>query len=305
MFKYIVRRIPYLFIVILGVSIITFLILHLTGDPAQLLLPPNATEQDINEFRHRLGFDDPLYVQYFRFIKGVVHGDFGLSMVYRRPAFEVVMNRFPATVELALTSMFFAIFIAVPMGIVSALKRNTIIDYFVMIFTLGGQSMPTFWLGIMLIMIFGVKIDLLPTYGRGTWQHIILPTISLGTFYLAMISRLTRSSLLEVLSKDYIRTARAKGVKERMVVLKHALKNSLIPIITVVGMQFGKLLGGAVVTESVFQWPGVGKLVITAINQRDYPIVQTVIFILALSFVLMNLLTDLSYAYLDPRIKYD
>jgi ABC-type dipeptide/oligopeptide/nickel transport system permease component len=189
------------------------------------------------------------------------------------------------------------------MGIIAAVKRNSIFDYISMGFALSMQSMPTFWLGIMLVMLVSVKLNWLPTSGRGSFAQLILPTITLGAFYMAMISRLMRSGLLEVLSEDYVRTARAKGAKETIVVMKHALKNSLIPLITVIGLEFGRLLGGAVVTESVFEWPGVGKLAITAISQRDYPVVQAVVFVLAITFVLMNLLTDLTYSYIDPRIR--
>jgi len=305
MLQYMARKLPQTIIVILGVSIITFMIMHLSGDPAQLLLPPEATEAQIQEFRHALGYDDPIHIQYVRFLKGAVRGDFGTSMVHRRPAFEVVMERFPATLELAVSAMIFAIIIAVPMGIIAAIKRNTIFDYASMGIALGMQSMPTFWLGIMLVMIFSVKLNILPTSGRGTFQQLILPTVALGAFYMAMISRLMRSGLLEVLTEDYVRTARAKGVKETLVVLKHALKNSLIPLVTVIGLEFGRLLGGAVVTETVFEWPGVGKLAVTAINQRDYPVVQAVVFVLAITFVLVNLFTDLTYSYLDPRIRFD
>ncbi len=305
MIQYLIKKLPQTILVIIGVSIITFIIMHLSGNPAQLLLPPEATEQQIEEFSEALGYNDPLPEQYFRFMKGVIKGDFGTSMVYRRPAFDIVMERFPATIQLAISSMIFALIVAVPMGILAGVKRNTIFDYTSMTLALGMQSMPTFWLGIMLVMIFSVKLRWLPTSGRGTFQQLILPMITLGAFYLAMISRLMRSGLLEVLSEDYIRTARAKGVKESLVVLKHALKNSIIPLVTVVGMEFGRLLGGAVVTEAVYEWPGVGQLALTAIGQRDYPVVQGVIFVLAITFVLVNLLTDLSYAYLDPRIRFD
>ncbi len=305
MVQYLLRKLPQAVIVVLGVSVVTFFIMHLSGDPAQLLLPPDATDAQIAEFRHSLGYDDPIYIQYARFLKGAVKCDFGLSMVHRRPAFQIAIERLPATLELAVSAMVFAIIFAVPMGIIAAVKRNTLADYTSMGIALGLQSMPTFWLGIMLVIVFSVKLGLFPTSGRGTFRHLVLPMVALGSFYLAMISRLTRSGLLEVLSEDYVRTARAKGAKEKVVVLKHALKNSLIPLVTVVGLQFGKLLGGAVVTESVFEWPGIGRLVITAIGQRDYPVVQAVVFILAITFVAVNLLTDLTYSYLDPRIRFD
>jgi len=305
MLQYLARKLPQTIIVVLGVSVITFFIMHLSGDPAQLMLPPEATEEEIQSFREALGLNDPIYVQYARFLKGAVRGDFGQSLVQRRPAFQVVMERLPATLELAVSAMIFAIIIAVPVGIIAAIKRNTVFDYISMGIALGMQSMPTFWFGIMLVIIFAVKLNVLPTSGRGTFAHLILPTIALGSFYLAMISRLMRSGLLEVLSEDYVRTARAKGVKETLVIMKHALKNSLIPLVTVVGLEFGKLLGGAVVTETVFEWPGVGRLAITAINQRDYPVVQAVVFVLAITFVLVNLFTDVIYSYLDPRIRFD
>lgn len=305
MLQYLLKKLPQVIIVVLGVSIITFFIMNLSGDPAQLLLPPESTEEQIEMFKESLGYNDPLHIQYLRFLKGAIMGDFGESMVHRRPAFDVVMERLPATLQLAASSMIFALILAVPMGIIAAVKRNTPFDYASMGIALGMQSMPTFWLGIMLVMIFSVNLDLLPTSGRGTFAHLILPSISLGAFYLAMISRLMRSGLLEVLSEDYIRTARAKGVKENYIIIKHALKNSLIPLVTVLGMEFGKLLGGAVVTETVFEWPGVGKLAITAINQRDYPVVQAVVFVLAITFVLVNLFTDLAYSYIDPRVRFD
>ncbi len=305
MLKYIVKKLPHLIIVVLGVSVITFFIMHLSGDPAQLMLSKEATEQEIAAFRHALGYDQPIHVQYVNFLQNALQGDFGLSMVQRRPAFMVVVERLPATLELAFSAMLFAILVAVPMGIIAAVKRNSLFDYTSMGFALSMQSMPTFWLAIMLVLLFSVTYNIFPTSGRGSFAQLVLPTIALGSFYMAMISRLTRSGLLEVLSEDYIRTARAKGVKEYLVVFKHALKNSLIPLVTVVGLEFGRLLGGAVITETVFEWPGVGKLAVTAINQRDYPVVQAVVFVLAITFVLVNFLTDLLYSYLDPRIRFD
>jgi ABC-type dipeptide/oligopeptide/nickel transport system permease component len=246
-----------------------------------------------------------MHIQYAKFLKGAVQGDFGMSMVHRRSAFQIVIERLPATLELACSAMLFAILVAVPIGVIAAVKRNSLFDYSSMGVALSMQSMPTFWLAIMLVLLFSVTFNIFPTSGRGSFEQLILPTVALGSFYMAMISRLTRSGLLEVLSEDYIRTARAKGVKEYLVVLKHALKNSLIPLVTVVGLEFGRLLGGAVITETVFEWPGVGKLAVTAINQRDYPVVQAVVFVLAVTFVLVNFFTDLLYSYLDPRIRFD
>ena len=305
MLKYIIKKLPHLVIVVLGVSIITFFIMHLSGDPAQLMLSKEATAQEIDAYSHALGYDQPLYIQYAKFLKGAVQGDFGMSMVHRRSAFQIVIERLPATLELAFSAIIFAILVAVPMGIIAAVKRNSLFDYSSMGVALGLQSMPTFWFAIMLVLVFSVTFNIFPTSGRGSFSQLVLPTVALGSFYMAMISRLTRSGLLEVLSEDYIRTARAKGVKEYLVVFKHALKNSLIPLVTVVGLEFGRLLGGAVITETVFEWPGVGKLAVTAINQRDYPVVQAVVFVLAVTFVLVNFFTDLLYSYLDPRIRFD
>jgi ABC-type dipeptide/oligopeptide/nickel transport system permease component len=305
MLKYIIKKLPHLIIVVLGVSIITFFIMHLSGDPAQLMLSKEATAEEIAAYSHALGYDQPMHIQYAKFLKGAVQGDFGMSMVHRRSAFQIVIERLPATLELACSAMLFAILVAVPIGVIAAVKRNSLFDYSSMGVALSMQSMPTFWLAIMLVLLFSVTFNIFPTSGRGSFEQLILPTVALGSFYMAMISRLTRSGLLEVLSEDYIRTARAKGVKEYLVVLKHALKNSLIPLVTVVGLEFGRLLGGAVITETVFEWPGVGKLAVTAINQRDYPVVQAVVFVLAVTFVLVNFFTDLLYSYLDPRIRFD
>lgn len=298
------RRIPEVLVVLLGVSFISFFLMHLSGDPALMMLPRDATHEQIEAFRRQMGFDQPILVQYWRFLSGAVRGDFGMSLAQRLPAAHLAMQRLPATLELAFWAMLWAVVLAVPVGILSAAKRRSIWDHLTMVFTLAGQSMPTFWLGILLVLIFSVRLGWLPTSGRGTWAQLILPAVTLGTYYLAMIARLTRSGLLEVLGLDYIRTARAKGLSETKVVLKHALKNSVIPLVTVLGLQFGRLLGGAVITESVFEWPGLGRLVVTAINQRDYPVVQVAVLIFAVAFVLINFITDMLYAFLDPRIRY-
>lgn len=303
MFHYIARRIPQVLIVLFGVSIITFLLMHLTGDPTMLLLPADAPKDAIEELRREMGFDDPLLVQYWRFIKGAIRGDFGMSLQYRRDAMELVMERLPATLELSALAMLYAIVIAIPVGILAAVKRNTLVDYLSAVLTLFGQSMPTFWLGIMLIMIFSVNLGWLPTSGRGTWQQLILPSITLGTAYLAMLSRLTRSGFLEVWEKEYIRTARAKGLPEKTVIFKHTLKNSMIPLVTVMGLSFGGLLGGSVLTETVFEWPGIGQLAIVSIYGRDYPIQQTIVLMLGVAFIAITFITDLIYTWLDPRIR--
>jgi ABC-type dipeptide/oligopeptide/nickel transport system permease component len=290
-------------LVLLGVSFVVFFILHLTGDPALVLLPPDATAEDIRRFREAMGFNDPFLVQYGRFLSGALHGNFGQSVRHGEPAFGLVVERLPATVELSAAALAIALGLAIPAGIVSALRRNTAVDYISTVTALLGQSMPTFWLGIMLILVFSVWLNLLPSSGRGTLQHLVMPAVTLGLFTTARIMRLTRSGMLEVLSQDYIRTARAKGVSDPPVVWKHALKNAAIPIVTIVGIELGTLLGGAVITETIFAWPGVGRLSVQAIYNRDYPVVQAAVFVLASTFVLVNLLVDVVYTYLDPRIR--
>ncbi len=303
--SYIIRRLLQSIIVILGVSIIVFFILHLTGDPAALLLPLDATQEDIDKFRHEMGFDDPIIVQYFRFLKNVLRGDFGKSLRHAQPAMGLVLERLPATIELTLFSLFLALLVSFPAGIISALKRSTIYDYVAMTFALIGQSIPIFWLGLMLILFFSVQLHLLPVSGRGGLSHLILPSLSIALYSSAALTRLIRSNFIEVMNADYIRTARAKGVSELKIVLKHALRNASIPVITMLGLQFATLLGGAVITETIFAWPGVGRLAIQAIYDRDYPLVQAVVFVVAFTFVVTNIIIDIIYTYLDPRIKYN
>ncbi len=300
---YVLRRLAQSLIVLLGISVVVFIILHLTGDPTLLLLPPDASAEEIARFRRAMGFDDPLYVQYLRFLKGAVHGDFGNSLRHEEPALALVWQRMPATIELTAVALGVALVLAIPAGIVSAVFRNTPIDYASTVVALIGQAMPTFWLGIMLILIFSVGLHLLPSSGRGGPANLILPAVTLGLFTTARIMRLTRSGMLEVLGQDYVRTARAKGVGERGVIWKHALKNAGIPVVTIVGLELGTLLGGAVITETIFAWPGVGRLSVQAIYNRDYPVVQAAVFVLASIFVLVNLIVDLLYTYLDPRIR--
>jgi len=304
MTSYLVRRGWQSGLVLLGVSFVVFLILHLTGDPALLLLPPDASAEDIAKFRKAMGFDDPWPVQYLRFLKGAVRGDFGESVRHGEPAMGLVLERLPATFELAGAGLLIALCLAIPAGIVSAVRRNTAVDYVSTVVALLGQAMPTFWLGIMLILVFSVRLSWLPSSGRGDIEHLILPSITLGLFTTARITRLTRSGMLEVLGQDYIRTARAKGVSEPPVVWKHALKNASIPIVTIVGIELGTLLGGSVITETIFAWPGVGRLSVQAIFNRDYPVVQAAVFLLASTFVIVNFLVDIVYTYLDPRIRF-
>ena len=300
---YLLRRFAQSLLVLLGVSFVVFGILFLTGDPALVLLPPDATIDDIAKFRKEMGFDDPFFVQYGRFLYGALRGDFGQSIRHGEPAFELVMERMPATFELSGAALLIALCLAIPAGILSAVRRNTILDYISTVVALLGQSMPTFWLGIMLILLFSVQWNLLPSSGRGGWENMLLPAVTLGLFTTARITRLTRSGMLEVLNQDYIRTARAKGVANPPIVWKHALKNAAIPIVTIVGIELGTLLGGSVITETIFAWPGVGRLSVQAIYNRDYPVVQAAVFTLAATFVLVNRLVDVIYTYLDPRIR--
>ncbi|PYM20368.1 MAG: ABC transporter permease [Candidatus Rokuibacteriota bacterium] len=300
---FLLRRLWQSLVVLLGVSFVVFLILHLTGDPALVLLSPEATPEDVRRFREAMGFNDPFIVQYWRFLAGALRGDFGQSVRHGEPAFGLVVERMPATFELAGAALLLALVLSIPAGIVSAVRRNTALDYVSTVIALLGQSMPTFWLGIMLILLLSVQLQLLPSSGRGGLEHLILPAVTLGLFTTARITRLTRSGMLEVLNQDYIRTARAKGVSDPPVVWKHALKNAAIPIVTIVGIELGTLLGGSVITETIFAWPGVGRLSVQAIYNRDYPVVQASVFLLATTFVVVNLLVDLIYTYLDPRIR--
>jgi peptide/nickel transport system permease protein len=300
---FLARRLAQALVVVLGVSFVVFFILHLTGDPALLLLPPDATAEEIRNFREAMGFNDPFLVQYWRFLRGAVQGNFGESLRHGQPAMRLVLERLPATFELAGAAMLIALCVAIPAGILSAVRRNTASDYCSTVVALLGQSMPTFWLGIMLILVFSVWLRVLPSSGRGDLEHLLLPAVTLGLFTTARMMRLTRSGMLEVLGQDYIRTARAKGLGEPPVVWKHALRNAAVPIVTIAGLELGALLGGSVVTETIFAWPGVGRLSVQAIYNRDYPVVQAAVFVLATTFVVVNLLVDLVYTSLDPRIR--
>lgn len=288
-----------------GVSTIVFIVLRLSGDPAVLLLPQEASVEDVMRLRRDLGLDDPLLLQYLRFLGHTVVGDFGESLRHREPAMLLVRSHLWATLELSFAAFFIAAAVAVPIGILAAVKPNTLYDHAVLTLTLIGQSAPTFWIGIMLILAFGLGLRWFPIGGRGTFSHLVLPALTLGAFAMASIARLTRSAMLEVLGLDYINTARAKGLSHGSVIWKHALKNAAIPVVTIMGLQFGALLGGAVVTETVFSWPGIGRLAIQGIYNRDYPVVQAAVFIAAAFFVVINLVVDLLYTMLDPRIRYE
>jgi ABC-type dipeptide/oligopeptide/nickel transport system permease component len=302
--RYLLTSVVHAVSVTLGVSILSFVFMHLSGDPVMLMLPPDATDKQIEEFRERMGFNDPIPLQYFRFLSSAVRGDFGTSLRHQQPAMGLVLERLPATLELAVAGMGLALLVAVPFGILSATRRGSVVDYLGMGGALLGLSMPNFWVGIIGILIFSVKLHLLPTAGRGTWAQLVLPGLALGSYLMALLARLTRSGMLEVIDQDYVRTARAKGLPERLIIWRHALMNALIPLVTVVGLQMGELLGGTVVIETVFAWPGVGRLILQAVFQRDYPVVQAAVLILAMIFVVANLLVDTAYRYLDPRIRH-
>lgn len=303
MLRYVARRLFQSVFVLLGVSIIVFALLFLTGDPAALMLPVDASPEQLAQFRRQLGLDDPLPVQYARFLGGVVRGDFGTSLRSREPALPLVLERLPATLQLAFAAFALSVAIAIPLGILSAVRRRTWVDRAAMSFALLGQSVPVFWLGIMLILLLSVQMRWFPSGGRGGPETLVLPMITLGLFGTARTARLVRSGMLEVLRQDYVRTAYAKGLRRATVLRRHALKNALIPVITILGLDLAALLGGAVITETVFSWPGVGRLVVTSIQGRDYPVVQAAVFAIASSYILINLLVDVVYAYLDPRIR--
>lgn len=302
--RYLLKRLWHTVYVVIGISMISFFFIHLSGDPVMLMLPADASVAQMEQLRQQLGLNDPLPVQYWHFATRAIRGDFGESLYYHIPALRLILERLPASLELAVAAMVIALGISVPIGIISAVRRGSALDMASMFAALFGLSMPHFWLGIMFILLFSVKLGWLPTSGRGTLAQLIMPALALGLSLMAMFARLTRSVMLEVLSLDYVRTARAKGLKERIVIGKHALKNALIPLVTVAGMQFGFLIGGTVIIETVFAWPGAGRLVVQAIFNRDYPLVQACVFILALIFVTINFLVDMLYVYLDPQISY-
>jgi peptide/nickel transport system permease protein len=303
MISFIVRRLAQSVLVILGVSVLSFGIMFLSGDPTMLMVGEDWSVKQVEEFRHIMGFDRPWYVQYGDFISKAVQGDFGVSLRHKQPTFGLVMSRMPATLELTFAAMFLSIILAFPIGILSAVKKDSTLDALSMGGALLGQSVPVFWLGIMLILIFSAKLQWTPVAGRGTWSHLVLPSITLGAFFIARNARMVRSCMLDVLGMEYVTTARSKGLREFVVIYKHALRNALIPVVTLIGLQFGALLGGAVITETIFAWPGVGRLVIQAIQGKDFPLVQAAVTVLALSFVLINLLVDYLYCVLDPRVR--
>jgi peptide/nickel transport system permease protein len=306
MHRYLIRRLLLTIPVLLGVATLVFSLIHfIPGDPAQAMLGEGAAPEDVAQLRERLGLDRPLIVQYGSFLQGLMRGDLGVSLRNDQPVLQQILERMPATAELAFASMAVAVLIALPLGIIAAVWRGTAVDYSATTLSLVGISVPNFWLGPLLAIVFAVELGWLPVGGRGTLAHLVLPAATLGAALAAILARMTRASLLEELREPYVLAARAKGVSRTRAVLHHALRNSLIPIVTILGLQFGVVLTGAVITETIFAWPGIGRLLIQSISFRDYPTVQGCVLLIAVTYVGVNLITDLTYGFLDPRIRVD
>jgi ABC-type dipeptide/oligopeptide/nickel transport system permease component len=303
---YLTRRFLHSIIIIIGISIAVFVISRLTGDPVSIMVGPDTSSADRAVIRKELGLDRPIPVQYLFFLKEALQGNFGKSIRYEEPAFRLVLQRIPATSRLIFFTLLWALVFSIPIGILSAIKRNSFFDLVGMAFTFLGQSIPSFWLGIMLIMTVGVYFRLLPIsgYGGGDIAHIIMPSLTLGAFEMASFARITRSSMLEVLNMDYVQTARAKGLSELIVVVKHALRNALIPIVTILGLHIALLMGGAVITEQIFAYPGIGWLAVQSIYNRDFPVIQAIVMTVSIGIVATNFLLDILYTFIDPRIRY-
>lgn len=305
MLKYIIKKLLFMIPILIGSTILIFMILHLApGDPVDLIVGPNVTLEVYQNIRTNLGLDKPLITQYLKFLGNILKGDLGQSILQRRPVIDIVLERFPVTLKIGLLSLLLSFIIALPVGIIAAVKRNTSADYLSMAFALVGISMPSFWLGLLLLYFFAYRLGWFPISGYGTWRHLVLPTITMGLIDAAVTARMVRSSMLEVVKQDYIRTARAKGLKEEKVINKHALKNALIPIITLLGMRIGWIFGGSAVLEMVFSIPGIGRLMVDSIFSRDYPVVQGSMLMLVISIMVGNIIADILYAIVDPRIKY-
>ncbi|MCC7367398.1 MAG: ABC transporter permease [Chloroflexi bacterium] len=305
MSRIILERLSQAVFVVFGVSLLSFMLVHLTGDPAALLLPLDASQEDRDRFRAAMGLDRPLLVQYVDFVVKAVQGDFGNSLRFQQPAMGLVVERLPATLALAVTALAMALAVGVPAGLIAGVKRNSLFDRVAMVLALAGQCVPAFWLGLMLILLFSVGLRLLPVSGGGTVAHLILPGLTLSCYTMALVARLLRSNMLDVMNADYVRTARAKGLAERAIVVRHALKNAAIPVVTVVGLSAGYLLGGAVIVEQVFAYPGLGRLVYQSISNRDVAVVQAFVVLISLVVLAINLTVDLAYTLLDPRVRYE
>lgn len=306
MVSYIVRRLLIAIPTLIGVATVTFLLLHLIpGDPARVIAGPQATQADVNHLREQLGLNLPLWQQYLNFLWGLLQGNLGTSFVTGGPVMQQIASRFPFTLELAVISMIIALVVGVVLGLLAALRRNSVLDLVISAIAVFGVSMPVFWTGLLLIVLFAVNLHLLPAAGAESPQSYILPSLTLAFFSVGFIARQTRGAMLDVLSLDFVRTARAKGASRFSVLIRHGLRNALLPVVTAAGLQFGQLLGGAVLTETIYSWPGMGQYLVNSINSRDYVAVQGTIFLFALGVILVNLITDLVYAYIDPRIRYD
>jgi len=303
--KYIAFRIGQAIITIWLISILVFLLTHLSGDPVSLMAPQSATKEDLEEIRQYLGLDKPIYVQYIRYVSKAIRADFGESLRWKRKASEMFLERFPNTFKLAVAAMSFAVIFGLPTGIISSIKVDRAFDKFGKIFALMGQALPGFWVGIMLIGLFAAKWKILPTSGMGSWKHYLMPAFTMGWYTMAAMTRLSRSSMLDVLDAEYIKMARIKGVPEFWVIGKHALRNAMAPVITLTFLQFVIMLNGTMIIETIFNWPGLGRLVVEAIFARDYPVVQMCVLISSSMIVFVNLLVDILYAYIDPRIRYN
>ncbi|MBW2053258.1 MAG: ABC transporter permease [Deltaproteobacteria bacterium] len=302
--RYILIRLGQAFITVIGISMIVFLLTHLSGDPVALMAPQSATKEDLEQIRKDRGLDKPIYVQYWKYVSKAVQGDFGESLRWNMPAIDMFLARFPNTIKLATVAMTFALLFGIPTGILSAVKVGGKFDNIGKIFALMGQALPGFWVGIMLMLFFSATLKILPTSGMGSWKHYIMPAFTLGWYTTAALTRLSRSAMLDVLDAEYIKMARIKGVSELLVILKHAFKNASAPVVTLSALQFVVLLNGTMIIETIFTWPGIGRLIVDAIFARDYPVVQMCVMISSSLFVLTNLLVDILYAYLDPRIRY-
>ncbi len=302
--RFLAARLAHALVTVLVVSVVVFFVVRLTGDPAALMAPPSASQADIDLLRHQLGLDRPLHVQYLSYVGSLLRLDLGESMRFRRPAGELILERLPATAELALASLVLGIVLGGVVGVVAAVRRNTLVDAAGRLLALVGQSVPVYWSGIMLIVVLGVQLRVLPVSGRSGVSSLVMPALTIGLYLAAGIARLVRTSLLEVLSQEYIKTARAKGLSPGAVILGHALRNALLPVVTLLGLQFGVLFGGAVITETVFAWPGLGQLSVQAVFARDFTLVQAIVLLSALFLVVLNLAMDVAYTYIDPRIRY-
>ena len=301
--RYVLSRVGQTALVVFLSLTAVFGLVRLSGDPVLLFMPTDIQAKDVDEFRQRLGFNDPLAVQYARFLGGAVRGDFGQSLRYKQDALGLVLQRLPATLLLAGTAVALTLVIAIPLGVVSAVRRDTLIDHAATLATVLGQAVPGFWLGLMLIYVFAVQLRWLPTGGTGGLAHLVMPASVLAAFFAARIARLTRSTVLEALGEDYVLTARAKGLAASRVIGKHALRNAAIPVLTLAGLEIGQLLGGAVITETIFAWPGLGRLTVQALLNRDFPLVLAAVFVTSATYTLINLAVDLAYGWLDPRVR--